>query len=61
MKQWEEVTDNRTGTYSLVCPLCGYKYSPHSAPDGTISPTEIHKFCPKCGEKLDDPAKDRRY
>lgn len=61
MKQWEEVTDNRAGTYQLICPLCGYKYSPKSAPDGTISSTEIHKFCPKCGEKLDDPAKDRRY
>lgn len=63
MKEWIEVErDVRAyAPYQLKCPVCGYTYSPNSALDGTISPLEIHKFCPKCGEQLDDPAKDTRY
>ena len=61
MEKWIEISNEQDCTYQLVCPVCGYKYSPEAAPDGTINSSEIHKFCQKCGEKLDDPAKDTRW
>lgn len=40
-------------TYQLKCPKCGYVYSPQGYEDGTTD--YPHKFCPKCGEKLESP------
>lgn len=48
-------------TYELKCPKCGYRYHPKGNEDGTISASETHNFCPKCGKELEDPAKDARW
>ena len=57
--EWLEI--KKDCAYEMKCPGCGFHYSPKSNEDGTISPTAIYQFCPKCGEKLDDPAKETRY
>lgn len=59
--EWIEITNDKTCEYNLKCPSCGYCYSPNASQDGTISPSEIHRFCPKCGKELADPAKDKRW
>lgn len=56
--KWNEVQIKQGEYYSvygLECPKCKYKYSPKSQWDGTIDITDVHKFCSKCGEKLDKP------
>lgn len=58
--EWIEQRPN-SWTYELKCPVCEFSYSPKSEQDGTINATAIYKFCPKCGTKLDDPAKGKRW
>lgn len=60
MEKWIEERPN-AWTYVLKCPKCGFRYSPKGNVDGTISSNEIYSTCPKCGEKLEDPAKDERW
>jgi len=60
MDKWVEEKPN-DWTYELKCPECGYHYSPEASEDGTISRNAILLFCPKCGNKLEDPAKDKRW
>lgn len=60
MDKWIEERSNDC-TYELKCPNCAYRYSPNSSVDGTISSSEIYRFCPKCGNQLDDPSPDKRW
>ena len=54
MKNWIEVQPN-DWTYELKCPNCGFIYSPQGYEDGTVD--FPYKFCPSCGEKIDEPIK----
>lgn len=49
-KKWIEESPNEY-TYQLKCPVCGFVYSPKGYEDGTTE--HPHKYCPKCGEKLE--------
>lgn len=58
---WIEERSNKQYMYMLICPICKFQYSPKSDREGCISPAEIYKFCPKCGEPLEDPKPETRW
>ena len=57
MDKWIEERPN-SWTYELKCPKCGYRYSPKGYEDGTTD--YPHKFCPECGERLDNPVREQK-
>lgn len=60
MEEWKESRPN-DWTYEMICPKCGFMYSPTKNQDGTISSVAIYKSCPQCGERLKDPSEDKRW
>ena len=60
-RMWVEGRNDKHCIYDLICPVCKFRYSPKSDREGCISPVEIYKFCPKCGEPLDDPKPETRW
>lgn len=50
-KRWIEKYLKESNEYQMICPACGFQYTPKSYEDGTIE--KPYHFCPHCGNSID--------